>query len=73
MSWHSELRTIIQRDFEVGEVFSLEDVYEYEDYFSDLYPRNRHVRDKLRQTLQRLRSSEIVEFIDDQGNYRRIK
>ncbi len=35
-----------------------------------MYPRNRHVREKVRQQLQRLRYRELVEFLGD-GRYRR--
>ncbi|MGD0950468.1 MAG: hypothetical protein ABSA52_24005 [Candidatus Binatia bacterium] len=73
MGWDSELRSEIRRNFKVGQRFTLNDIYELETYFVGLYPNNAHVRDKLRQILQHLRDEGVVEFIDDQGNYRRLK
>jgi len=72
MSWDSELRTVVKRDFQVGEHFTLDQIYGYEDYFSELYPDNRHVKEKLRQTLQHLRDAGIIEFVD-RGIYKRLR
>lgn len=49
--------------------FTLADVYRYEDELARLHPRNRHVRDKIRQQLQVLRDLGIVEFLGG-GRYR---
>jgi len=72
MGWDSELKTIVQRDFSVGEHFTLDEIYGYQGHFSELYPDNRHVKDKLRQTLQHLRDDGIVEFVD-RGIYKRLQ
>ena len=72
MGWDSELKTVIQRDFQVGEHFTLDEIYEYQGHFSELYPDNRHVEDKLRQTLQHLRDDGIIEFVD-RGIYKRLQ
>ena len=42
--------------------FSLADVYAYEHDLERLHPNNRHVRDKIRQQLQRLRDLGLIEF-----------
>lgn len=74
MTWDSELKRKIVQTWKVGQRFHLDDVYEFEREFAQLYPRNLHVRDKLRQTLQHLRDNdEMIEFLDDDGNYRRLK
>lgn len=48
--------------------FSLDELYSHEDEFRVVYPRNRHVREKIRQQLQRLRDMGIVRF-DGNGKY----
>ena len=72
MTWDDELREEIRREFTVGEVFTLDQVYAYTGSFQRLHPRNKHVRDKLRQTLQHLRDGGVVEFLDYDGRYRRL-
>jgi hypothetical protein len=42
--------------------FELDDIYSREEAFQRRFPRNRHVREKIRQTLQRLRDSGFLEF-----------
>ena len=51
------------------EEFQLDDVYAYEGVLSDLYPNNRHVRQKIRQQLQVLRDRGYLEFVS-RGYYR---
>ncbi len=51
------------------EVFTLFDVYGFEQRLSDLHPKNKHVRPKIRQQLQVLRDHGIVEF-QGRGSYR---
>ncbi|REJ70128.1 MAG: hypothetical protein DWQ31_02625 [Planctomycetota bacterium] len=48
--------------------FTLDQVYEYEASLQEKFPRNRHVRAKVRQTLQRLRDVGLVAFLGD-GKY----
>lgn len=48
--------------------FSLADVYEFAPTLSAQFPDNRHVRDKIRQTLQRLRDDGLLRFLG-QGRY----
>jgi type II restriction enzyme len=49
--------------------FSLAEVYGSEDSLGQLHPRNRHLRDKIRQQLQALRDIGLLEFLG-QGRYR---
>jgi type II restriction enzyme len=49
--------------------FSLADVYGHAEALSRLHPRNRHVRDKIRQQLQVLRDLGLLEFLGG-GQYR---
>jgi type II restriction enzyme len=48
---------------------SLSDVYALETFLGKLYPRNRHVRDKIRQQLQVLRDLGLLAFLGH-GRYR---
>jgi type II restriction enzyme len=49
--------------------FALSDVYTLESSLGQLHPRNRHVRDKIRQQLQVLRDLGLLVFLG-QGHYR---
>jgi hypothetical protein len=70
--WVAHLREAIRERWAVGVFFSLDDIYRLESHFASLYPRNRHVQEKLRQTLQFLRDMGFVDFVDDHGKYRRV-
>lgn len=43
--------------------FTLDEVYGFEQELSERYPENRHVREKIRQQLQRLRDLDQLEFV----------
>jgi type II restriction enzyme len=73
VTWDDELERVVADTWKVGESFTLDDVYSFEPHFAGLYPRNDHVKDKLRQTLQHLRDHHLVEFVDDRGTYRRLR
>lgn len=48
---------------DIGQVeFTLDDVYKFENYLSELHPENNHVKPKIRQQLQVLRDAGILEF-----------
>ena len=49
--------------------FELSDVYAFENRLSQLYPNNRHVKQKIRQQLQVLRDHGYLEFVS-RGYYR---
>jgi type II restriction enzyme len=49
--------------------FQIENVYAQEEKLSQLYPANKHVREKIRQQLQVLRDRGYIEFVS-RGNYR---
>lgn len=52
------------------DVFTLSEVLESADELAQLHPKNKHVRDKVRQQLQRLRDLGLLEFVDNKGTYR---
>jgi type II restriction enzyme len=49
--------------------FTLDDIYAFEAQLSQLYPSNRHVKQKIRQQLQFLRDRGYLEFVS-RGYYR---
>jgi len=51
--------------------FTLEQVYQFEEELAALHPRNKHVRDKIRQQLQFLRDRGIIHFVG-RGRYQAI-
>lgn len=57
------VRSLKQREF------SLRDVYASEERLQKLHPNNRHVHEKIRQQLQRLRDLRLIEFCGG-GRYR---
>lgn len=52
------------------EVFTLQVVLKGADELARLHPENKHVPDKIRQQLQRLRDLGFLEFVDNKGTYR---
>lgn len=51
-----------------GPAFRLADLYQFEPLLSTLFPRNHHIRAKLRQQLQRLRDMGLLQFLG-RGQY----
>jgi type II restriction enzyme len=49
--------------------FSLDDVYAFENRLSEIFPNNKHVKDKIRQQLQFLRDRGYLDFVS-RGQYR---
>lgn len=52
-------------------VFTLEQMYQFEDMLSIKHPENHNVKDKIRQQLQMLRDNGLIEFLG-RGHYRKI-
>ena len=44
------------------QAFTLSELYKKENEFASVYPRNRHIREKIRQQLQVLRELGILRF-----------
>ncbi len=59
------VRQLGKQDFKLG------DVYDYEDKFAEIYPDNKHIKDKIRQQLQVLRDLGVLKF-GERGEYRLI-
>ncbi len=73
VNWRDQLKSRMEATWKIGDVFSLSDVYEFEDEFQRDFPQNKNVRSKLRQTLQSLRDDGVLEFLDQRGTYRRLR
>ncbi len=52
-------------------MFSLNEVYGFEEELKSKHPENNFVKDKVRQQLQILRDRNIIEFVS-RGKYRKI-
>jgi len=57
----------------VGSVFSLDDIYSAESVLQRMYPNNHHIQDKIRQQLQIMKECGKIEFVNDDGIYRRLE
>lgn len=73
MTWKECIKEIIEKEWNIDEMFTLENVYKFEYEIAKLYPDNDNVLDKIRQTLQYLRDDEVIRFIDNNGSYQRLK
>lgn len=77
MSWFEELESDIKKTWDVGEVFTLQDIYELEEDYKRQHPGNSHVRATMRDFLQELRDAGVIEFRGERGDpesgtYRRL-
>lgn len=53
-----------------GDEFGLEQIYAFESYLKTVFPKNNHIKDKIRQQLQFLRDADLIEFLG-RGRYRK--
>jgi hypothetical protein len=61
--WLEEVANCVLR---LGKVeFTLTDMYGFEGELAKKYPRNNHIREKIRQQLQKLRDQKKLEFLGD--------
>lgn len=67
--WTQEVLECLQEIDE--EDFTLQDVYQFEERLTKKYPKNFHVKDKIRQQLQILRDEGYVVFVGN-GRYRKL-
>ncbi len=70
--WTDSLKQLISLEAGVGGTFTIEDVYSHESWLARRYPDNRHIRATIRDKLQDLRDEGYLEFVDNQGTYRRL-
>ncbi len=67
--WKKEIFIILNQNN--NQFFDLEEVYFYENYLKQIYPENKFIKDKIRQTLQYLRNIGLIEFVAD-GKYKKL-
>ena len=53
-------------------IFTLGQIYEFEDTLAKRHPHNNNIKPKIRQQLQLLRDKGFIEFLGD-AHYRRIE
>jgi hypothetical protein len=57
----------------VGSTFTLNEIYSAEPVLQIIYPKNTRIRAKIRQQLQVIRGHGRLQFVDNEGIYRRLK
>ena len=72
MTWKDEIGEIIQKTWSVGQVFTLDGLYQCVDALPKKHPDNSNIPEKIRQTLQFLRDEGMIEFVDNKGSYKRL-
>jgi type II restriction enzyme len=73
VGWKVELSALIHERWRAGQTFNLGQVYEFESKLGSMHPRNSHIRDKIRQTLQYLRDDGELSFLGATGHYLLLK
>lgn len=73
MTWRGELKSRIATEFDVGEDFDIDDIYEWEEHFQRMYPGNRHIKATLRDLIQQFRDEGLVKFNDWEGSYKLLE
>jgi len=73
MPWKQDLAELIRSRWRPGQNFTLRQVYEFEQDLRKSYPKNGHIRAKIRQTLQYLRAEGSISFVDARGTYLRLR
>ena len=66
--WISEVMLLVER---LPEDFTLDDIYSFDSYLENLFPNNKHIRDKIRQQLQLLRDRGYIKFVG-RGRYQKL-
>jgi len=61
--WKYIVYIIIKNNFGTQK-FKLKDIYDFESYFAKVYPNNKHIKDKIRQSLQYLRNEGVISFLE---------
>jgi type II restriction enzyme len=67
--WTIEIMKIVEQIDKAS--FNLKDVYAFENFLKDKFPKNRFIKPKIRQQLQILRDKHFLEFLGD-GEYKKI-
>lgn len=61
--WNFIVYMLIKNHFGTKEFTSYE-IYKFVPYFQTAYPKNFHIKEKIRQTLQNLRNKSVLAFLD---------
>lgn len=71
--WAGELKSLVQRNWTIGQEFTTQDLYRFEKELQARHPENRTVRNSIQGTIQTLRDDGVVEFLAERGHYRRLR
>jgi len=66
--WLVELISIVEKM--PSEIFTIQDVYKFEEFLRKKYPENKFIKAKIRQQLQVLRDKKIIKFLGN-GRYQK--
>jgi type II restriction enzyme len=73
-SWTDNVwNCIVLMNINVGETFTLAQIYQSKPLLEQIYPDNHHIEAKIRQQLQIIKDFGKLEFVTNNGIYRRIK
>lgn len=68
--WSIEILGLVEKM--TSEIFSINDLYEFEGYLKSKFPNNKFIKEKIRQQLQVLRDKGLVDFLGN-GLYKKVK
>jgi len=69
-TWKDATKDLINRI--PKQIFILDDMYQFQSELQELFPKNMHIKDKIRQQLQFLRDEGYIEFVDNRGTFRKL-
>jgi|TARA_Y100000389_G_scaffold145991_1_gene144613 type II restriction enzyme len=68
--WYDNLEILIKIKYNKGDRFTSKDIYEkFENILQQKYPLNYTIKSSIRANLQVLRDKDIIDYIDNKGNY----
>lgn len=73
MTWKEDIQRLVEQNWRKGAQFNLRDVYAAAGSIRRRHRGNSHPDDKIRQILQELRDEGLLDFVDNQGTYLRLK
>ena len=71
--WQDVIMDIITEKWNIGDTFTIRDIYFNEKRISYTFPENRHVREGIRNTVYFLRDNKYIELVDYRGTYKRLR
>ncbi|AHF61282.1 hypothetical protein [Spiroplasma mirum] len=64
-------KEVLKIIFEIKrDIFSLQEIYKYKKIFKEIFPNSHTIQESIRKTLQILRDKGILNFVDNNGQYK---